>query len=68
MALPRRLWPGRRVIGKGPPEHLSLDGLTVPTVVVGSQKDRLLPIGLSRLRSPTPRQNLVAVVVTARRV
>ena len=43
------------------PEHLSLDGLTVPTLVVGSQKDRLLPIGLSRkIAHAAP--NLVALV------
>ncbi len=30
------------------PEHIKLDGLTVPTLVVGSDKDRLLPIGQSR--------------------
>lgn len=42
-------------------EHLSLDGLTVPTLVVGSQKDRLLPIGLSRkIAHAAP--NLVALV------
>ncbi|MBV9088912.1 MAG: alpha/beta fold hydrolase [Mycobacteriaceae bacterium] len=28
--------------------HLKLDGLTVPTLVIGSEKDRLLPIGHSR--------------------
>lgn len=28
--------------------HLSLDGLTVPTVVIGSSHDRLLPIAASR--------------------
>ena len=30
------------------PEHLPLDGLTVPALVIGSKKDRLLPIGQSR--------------------
>jgi pimeloyl-ACP methyl ester carboxylesterase len=30
------------------PEHLKLDGLTVPTLVIGSEKDRLLPISQSR--------------------
>jgi pimeloyl-ACP methyl ester carboxylesterase len=30
------------------PEHLPLDGLTVPTLVIGSKKDRLLPIGQSK--------------------
>jgi pimeloyl-ACP methyl ester carboxylesterase len=29
-------------------EYLPLDGLTVPALVIGSQKDRLLPIGQSR--------------------
>lgn len=29
-------------------EHLPLDGLTVPALVIGSEKDRLLPIGQSR--------------------
>jgi pimeloyl-ACP methyl ester carboxylesterase len=29
-------------------EHLPLDGLTVPALVIGSKKDRLLPIGQSR--------------------
>ena len=43
------------------PEHLSLDGLNVPTLVVGSQKDRLLPIGFSRkIAHAAP--NLVALV------
>ncbi len=30
------------------PQHLPLDGLTVPALVIGSTKDRLLPIGQSR--------------------
>jgi pimeloyl-ACP methyl ester carboxylesterase len=30
------------------PEHLPLDGLTVPALVIGSKKDRLLPISQSR--------------------
>lgn len=30
------------------PEHIALDGLTVPTLVIGSEEDRLLPIGQSR--------------------
>jgi len=30
------------------PEHIRLDGLTVPTLVIGSEKDRLLPIRQSR--------------------
>lgn len=29
------------------PRHLELDGLTVPTLVIGSEKDRMLPIGHS---------------------
>jgi pimeloyl-ACP methyl ester carboxylesterase len=28
--------------------HLSLDGLTVPTLVIGSERDRLTPISQSR--------------------
>ena len=30
------------------PDHLGLDGLPVPTLVIGSSKDRLLPIAQSR--------------------
>ena len=30
------------------PQHLPLDGLTVPALVIGSTKDRLLPIGQAR--------------------
>ena len=30
------------------PQHLPLDGLTVPALVIGSKKDRLLPIIQSR--------------------
>ena len=30
------------------PEHIDLTGLTVPTLVIGSAKDRLLPIGQAR--------------------
>ena len=30
------------------PQHLPLDGLTVPALVIGSRKDRLLPISQSR--------------------
>ncbi len=30
------------------PKHISLRNLTVPTLVIGSRKDRLLPIGASR--------------------
>ena len=30
------------------PKYLPLDGLTVPALVIGSKKDRLLPIGQSR--------------------
>jgi pimeloyl-ACP methyl ester carboxylesterase len=30
------------------PEHLPLDGLTVPALVIGSAKDRLLPVAQSR--------------------
>jgi pimeloyl-ACP methyl ester carboxylesterase len=43
------------------PEHISLDGLTVPTLVIGSEKDRLLPIGQSRkIADAAP--NLAALV------
>ena len=30
------------------PEYMCLDGLTVPALVIGSTKDRLLPISQSR--------------------
>jgi pimeloyl-ACP methyl ester carboxylesterase len=30
------------------PRHIDLSGLTVPTLVIGSEKDRLLPIVSSR--------------------
>jgi pimeloyl-ACP methyl ester carboxylesterase len=30
------------------PKYLPLDGLTVPALVIGSKKDRLVPIGQSR--------------------
>ncbi|MEE6176202.1 alpha/beta fold hydrolase [Mycobacterium sp. 050134] len=30
------------------PQHLDLDGLTVPTLVIGSERDRLTPISQSR--------------------
>jgi pimeloyl-ACP methyl ester carboxylesterase len=43
------------------PKHLPLDGLTVPALVVGSEKDRLLPIGQSRkIAAVAP--NLAALV------
>jgi pimeloyl-ACP methyl ester carboxylesterase len=41
--------------------HLRLDGLTVPTLVIGSQRDRLLPIASSRrLAKAVP--NLIELV------
>jgi pimeloyl-ACP methyl ester carboxylesterase len=43
------------------PEHISLDALTVPTLVIGSEKDRLLPIGQSR-RIADAAPNLVALI------
>jgi pimeloyl-ACP methyl ester carboxylesterase len=43
------------------PEHISLDGLTVPTLVIGSERDRLLPIGQSR-RIAHAAPNLAALV------
>ncbi len=43
------------------PQHLSLDGLTVPTLVIGSEKDRLLPIVQSR-RIAQHVPNLVGLV------
>ncbi|MDD7813585.1 alpha/beta fold hydrolase [Mycolicibacter sinensis] len=43
------------------PSHISLEGLTVPTLVIGSTRDRLLPIVAShRIASATP--NLVRFV------
>jgi pimeloyl-ACP methyl ester carboxylesterase len=46
------------------PEHISLEGLTVPTLVIGSEKDRLLPIGQSR-RIAEAAPNLVGLVELA---
>jgi pimeloyl-ACP methyl ester carboxylesterase len=40
-------WAGALVDSLGP-KHISLQNLTVPTLVIGSRKDRLLPIGASR--------------------
>lgn len=43
------------------PDHISLDGLTVPTLVIGSTRDRLLPIIAShRIAATAP--NLVKFV------
>ena len=37
------------------PDHISLDGLTVPTLVIGSTRDRLLPIVAShRIAATAP--------------
>ena len=43
------------------PKHISLQHLTVPTLVIGSSKDRLLPIGASR-RIAADAPNLVSLV------
>jgi pimeloyl-ACP methyl ester carboxylesterase len=43
------------------PEHIGLTGLTVPTLVIGSEKDRLLPIVSSR-RIADAAPNLIAFV------
>jgi pimeloyl-ACP methyl ester carboxylesterase len=43
------------------PRHIPLDGLIVPTLVIGSQKDRLLPIGQSR-RIATTAPNVAAFI------
>ncbi|WP_185746668.1 alpha/beta fold hydrolase [Mycolicibacter terrae] len=43
------------------PSHISLDGLTVPTLVIGSTRDRLLPIVASR-RIAKAAPNLVRFV------
>lgn len=46
------------------PDHIRLDGLTVPTLVIGSEDDRLAPIGQSRkIAAAAP--NLVALVELA---
>jgi pimeloyl-ACP methyl ester carboxylesterase len=42
-------------------EHISLDGLTVPTLVIGGEKDRLTPITQSR-RIAGALPNLMAIV------
>lgn len=41
--------------------HLSLDGLTVPTLVIGSKRDRLTPISQSRMLAATA-PNVVGLV------
>jgi pimeloyl-ACP methyl ester carboxylesterase len=41
--------------------HLNLDGLTVPTLVIGSERDRLTPIGQSRKIAATA-PNVVGLV------
>jgi pimeloyl-ACP methyl ester carboxylesterase len=43
------------------PDHIKLDGLTVPTLVIGSEKDRLLPLVASR-RIADAAPNLAAFV------
>src|SRR5262249_57289853 len=41
--------------------HLNLDGLTVPTLVIGSERDRLTPISQSRRIAETA-PNVVGLV------
>jgi pimeloyl-ACP methyl ester carboxylesterase len=41
-------WARTLVHGLGDRKHISLQNLTVPTLVIGSQKDRLLPMVSSR--------------------
>lgn len=43
------------------PQHIGLHNLTVPTLVIGSEKDRLLPVASSR-RIADEVPNLVAFV------
>lgn len=43
------------------PTHISLDGLTVPTLVIGSTRDRLLPMAASQ-RIATAAPNLAKLV------
>jgi pimeloyl-ACP methyl ester carboxylesterase len=43
------------------PEHIRLDNLSVPTLVIGSERDRLLPIAASR-RIAAAAPNLVELV------
>ncbi|MBJ7340078.1 alpha/beta hydrolase, partial [Mycolicibacterium sp.] len=43
------------------PKHISLRNLTVPTLVIGSTHDRLLPIGASR-RIAADAPNLASLV------
>jgi pimeloyl-ACP methyl ester carboxylesterase len=43
------------------PKHISLRNLTVPTLVIGSRYDRLLPIGASR-RIAADAPNLTSLV------
>ncbi len=38
----------RMLVDELGPRHLNLDGLTVPTLVIGSERDRLTPISQSR--------------------
>jgi pimeloyl-ACP methyl ester carboxylesterase len=46
------------------PQHIKLAGLTVPTLVIGSEKDRLLPIVASR-RIAAAAPNLTAFIAMA---
>ncbi len=36
------------LVGEVGSRHISLDGLTVPTLVIGSERDRLTPISQAR--------------------
>ncbi|MFV0493800.1 alpha/beta fold hydrolase [Mycobacterium sp.] len=51
----------RMLIGEVDSDHFSLDGLTVPTLVIGSEHDRLTPIGQAR-RIAGELPNLVGLV------
>ncbi|MCV7095687.1 alpha/beta fold hydrolase [Mycobacterium kubicae] len=51
----------RMLVGEVGSRHLNLDGLTVPTLVIGSHRDRLTPISQARqIASTAP--NVVALV------
>jgi pimeloyl-ACP methyl ester carboxylesterase len=51
----------RMLIDEVGTRHLNLDGLTVPTLVIGSERDRLTPIGQSR-RIASTAPNVVGLV------
>ena len=48
-AIGRGAWARVLVDELGPDDYIDLSGLTVPTLVIGSTKDRLLPISQSRV-------------------